>query len=236
MRHSIPPGAPRESVGNLVEKLQNAVAAGDPAAERRRLERLGAAVRSYDGLCRRHGLDDPDQIAEARQLTLIKLHRALRRRQARRQARSLGPRRSAQHVIIDLVRKKQRQARREQVLDPERTADPAQAPEPEPDPELLERRMFKLFLYCVFVTRRGRTGSRNELRIKELSAWYLLRIAHQPAEEVARRLGATHLSGGGLNAVYKWAERGAARVRQIAEFDPEHPRAEALRIAAAARW
>jgi len=235
MGHSIPPGAPRESVGNLVEKLQKAVAAGDPAAEQRRLERLGAAVHSYDGLCRRYGLDDPDQIAEARQLTLIKLHRALRRGRSVDKPEGWA-RVVARNTIIDIVRRKQRQARRERVLDPERTAYPAENQEPEPDPELLERRMFKLFLYCVFVTRRGKNRRRNELRVKELSAWYLLRIVHRPANEVAHKLGATHLSGGGLGAVYKWAERGAQRVRQIAEFDPEHPCAEALRIAAEARW
>ena len=235
MRHSIPPGAPRESVGNLVEKLQKAVAAGDQAAERRRLERLGAAVRSYDGLCRRHGLDDPDAIAEARQLTLIKLHRALRRGRPVDKPEAWA-RVVARHVIIDIVRKKQRQARREQVLDPERTAYPAELSEPEPDPEVLERRMFKLLLYCVFVTRIGGNRKRSELRVRELRAWYLLRIARQPADEVARKLGATELSGGGLNAVYKWAERGAKRVRQIAELNPEHPSAEPLRKAASARW
>ena len=98
---------------------------------------------------------------------------------------------------------------------------------------MLERRLFKLFLFAVFLTRCS--GRRREQRVRALMAWYLLRIARWPADRVALKLGAGELAGGGRNAVYKWAERGAALARRIADADPDSEWSVLLRRAAAVR-
>lgn len=231
--HSIAPSALRESVGNLVEKLQAAVEAGDAGALERRLRRLSGALRAYDPLFRATGLRDPDAVDEGRHLTLEKLHRKLT--QGHRVAGSAEgwARAVARNTARDLVRERRRVSARETELDPER---PLPAPEPmelKPDFDELRDRMFRLFMLCGLVTRCS--GRRRAERLRALMAWYLLRIARIPADRIALKLGATKLAGGGVNAVYKWAERGAAQARQIAEADPESEWAALLRRAAEAR-
>ena len=230
---SIPPGSPMESVGALVAKAQKAVAANDTAAVERRFRRLRTALGSYRGLYRTAGLRDPDAADEARQLTLIKVHGALSRGHVPQNPEAWA-RTVARHAALDVLRAQRRHGARAAELDPERVPAPPPA-EPGPDLDDLHARMFKLFVFCAFWARILGGRRRGAQRVKEVTAWYLLRVARFPVERVARKLGATALASGGRNAVYKWAQRGAAIAVEIAELNPDHEYSAVILRAAEAR-
>lgn len=233
MNHSVPPAAPAETVGILVTKLQEAFAVGDREATDRRFRRLGTALRSYDRLFRSVGLRGPDALDEAHQQTLIKVHGFFAAGGRVKDNPEGWARAVARNSARDLARQGRRQRARDAELDPTLAPSPPPPDEPELDFDALRDRMFRLFLFAAFTT--GGSRTRREQRMRALMAWYMLRIARVRAARVAQHLSASQLSGGGVNAVYKWAERGAAQVRQFADVDPESEWAALLRRAGEAR-
>jgi DNA-directed RNA polymerase specialized sigma24 family protein len=218
--------------GILLVLIARSLASEDLDRAQEAAKALGHAVHTYDGLCRRYGLHGAD-FDDARQQIWERLYSWAASGREEPSNPDAYAYCVAKSTVVDLVRRRRRYSLAKQADELNASLDPIANPEPAPEKTHLARLRAELEHHVGAYKYRAELERRKGHGVK-VQAWYLLRVELLPADDVARELEVANLARDGRQIVWKWAQRGAQLVRELALTDPDSERGNLMLRAAAA--